>query len=50
MGGCYVKVVVESVHCGARGGPICPLIPSKWVVLMGGARSDEIPLHMPEMG
>ena len=21
MGGCYVKVAAESVHCGARGGP-----------------------------
>ena len=26
MGGCYVKVAVKSVHCGARGAPIFSLV------------------------
>ena len=35
MGGCYVKVAVESVHCGARGGPIWPLVAALISKLVG---------------
>ena len=36
MGGCYVKVAVKSVHCGAHGAPIFSLVAGVISNLAGG--------------